>query len=94
MTSRERVWAAVSHREPDRVPVDLGGSIVTGINAMAYGRLREHLGLEPRPVRVGSIILLLAEVEPVPASFPQGSPLSFVRTAPGSCGRTERSCTP
>jgi uroporphyrinogen decarboxylase len=64
MTSRERVWAAVSHREPDRVPVDLGGSIVTGINAMAYGRLREHLGLEPRPVRVGSIILLLAEVEP------------------------------
>jgi uroporphyrinogen decarboxylase len=64
MTSRERVWAAVNHREPDRVPIDLGGSIVTGINAMAYGTLRDRLGLNGAPVRVSNIILLLAEVEP------------------------------
>jgi len=40
----------------------LGGSIVTGINAMCYARLKRHLGL-PGPVRVSSVILLLAEVE-------------------------------
>src|SRR4030042_4074015 len=62
MNSRERVRAALNHQQPDRVPIDLGGSIVTGINAMAYARLKRHLGL-PGPVRVSSVILLLAEVE-------------------------------
>ncbi|UCF99928.1 MAG: hypothetical protein JSV89_10425 [Spirochaetaceae bacterium] len=68
VSPRERVLAAINHREPDRLPVDLGGSIVTGINAMAYARLKRHLaaqGLEfaADTVRVTSIILLLAEVE-------------------------------
>ena len=62
MTSRERVRAALDHRQPDRVPVDLGGSIVTGINAMGYARLKRLLGL-PGPARVTSVTLLLAEVE-------------------------------
>ena len=31
MSSRERVLATINHREPDRVPVDLGGSRVTSI---------------------------------------------------------------
>jgi len=62
MNSRERVRAALEHRQPDRPPVDLGGSLVTGINAMGYARLKQHLGL-PGAVRVNSVILLLAEVE-------------------------------
>jgi uroporphyrinogen decarboxylase len=64
MNSRERVNAALEHRMPDRVPVDLGSSIVTGINAMGYARLKRLLGL-PGPARVTNAILLLAEVEPV-----------------------------
>ncbi len=28
MTSRERVLAAINHEEPDRAPLDLGGSFV------------------------------------------------------------------
>lgn len=63
VTSRERVLRAVDGQEPDRVPLDLGGSIVTGISAMACGRLKRHLGLAG-PVRVTNVILLLAEVEP------------------------------
>jgi uroporphyrinogen decarboxylase len=68
MTSRERVLAAVNHRRPDRLPIDLGGSIVTGINAMAYSRLKAHLRARgiiagKDPPRVTNIILLLAEVE-------------------------------
>jgi len=45
MTSRERVLAALDHREPDRVPIDLGGN-QTGIHKGAYAALTEHLGLD------------------------------------------------
>lgn len=45
MTPRERVLTAIAHREADRVPVDLGGMRSTGIMAMAYARLKEHLGI-------------------------------------------------
>jgi hypothetical protein len=63
MTSRERVLAAVSHREPDRVPLDLGGTIMSGIMAHALDRLRRHLGLEDRPVKVYEVFQMLGEVE-------------------------------
>ena len=45
MNPRERVVAALSHREPDRVPIDLGGSSTSSIAASTYVRLRDHLGL-------------------------------------------------
>jgi len=45
-TSYERVKAALEHREPDRVPLDIGGTMVTGINVCAMQMLREYLGLE------------------------------------------------
>ena len=47
MTSRDRLLAAVQHREPDRVPLDIGSTHVTGIAVRAYEKLREHLGLPP-----------------------------------------------
>ncbi|MGD9495386.1 MAG: uroporphyrinogen decarboxylase family protein [Armatimonadota bacterium] len=53
MTSRERVLAALSHKEPDRVPFDLGTTFVTGIHCIAYERLLRGLGLgelEPQPL--------------------------------------------
>jgi uroporphyrinogen decarboxylase len=46
MTSRQRVLAALNHREPDRVPLDIGGSLATGINVGAYRALKEFLGLD------------------------------------------------
>ena len=45
MTSRQRVLCALEHREPDRVPIDLGG-FQTGIHKIAYGQLLDHLGLD------------------------------------------------
>ena len=63
MNSRERVLTALAHQEPDRVPIDLGGSLVTSINTVAYGRLRQYLGVDGDPLRVVNIILQLAEVE-------------------------------
>ncbi len=45
MLPRERLLAALDHREPDRVPIDLGGN-QTGIHRIAYERLLRFLGLE------------------------------------------------
>jgi len=45
-TGRERILTTLAHREPDRVPSDLGASFVTGIHHVAYRKLRTALGLE------------------------------------------------
>lgn len=50
MECRERVRAALAHREPDRVPIDFGGTSVTGMHASVVAALREWYGLEKRPV--------------------------------------------
>ena len=63
MTSRERVLTALDHREPDRVPLDLGGTFVTSIAATALHHLRRRLGLEDRPVKVYDAYQMLGEVE-------------------------------
>jgi len=63
MTPRERVLAALNHVEPDRVPVDLSGHRSSGIAAILYPKLRQYLGLEPRPVRVYDVIQQLAIVD-------------------------------
>lgn len=52
MTPRERMKVALSHKEPDRVPIDLGASIVTSITKAAYVPLREHLGLPVEDVQI------------------------------------------
>ncbi len=52
MTPRERLRAALDHREPDALPVDLGGTATTTITRGAYLRLREHLGLPPVQPRI------------------------------------------
>jgi uroporphyrinogen decarboxylase len=63
MTSRERVLAALNHREPDRTPIDLSGHRSSGIAAMAYRRLREYLGLPPGLIRVYDPVQQLAIVD-------------------------------
>ncbi len=47
LTGRERLLTSLNHREPDRVPYDLGSTQVTGIHVVAYRGLRECLGLPP-----------------------------------------------
>ena len=40
------------HRQPDRVPIDFGSTAVTGIHVSCVAALRDHYGLEKRPVKV------------------------------------------
>jgi uroporphyrinogen decarboxylase len=62
-TSRRRVEAALNHQEPDRIPYDLGGTILTGIHERAYRRLRKYLGLPEVEVRIEDPVQQLALVD-------------------------------
>jgi uroporphyrinogen decarboxylase len=63
MTSRERILAAIEHRQPDRVPVDLGATPSSGISAIAYGNLKHHLGFHQGSTRIYDVVQQLAQPE-------------------------------
>ncbi|MEI8234001.1 MAG: uroporphyrinogen decarboxylase family protein [Verrucomicrobiota bacterium] len=63
MTSRERILAAIDHKEPDRVPIDLGATPSSGISAIAYERLRRHLGISSGSTRIYDVVQQLAQPE-------------------------------
>lgn len=63
MNSRERVLAALNHEEADRVPIDVGGTGLTGINLMAYGRLKRHLEIDEGKARVFHSWIQVPELE-------------------------------
>jgi uroporphyrinogen decarboxylase len=59
MSHRERVLRALNHQEPDRVPLDLGGTRSTSLVVEAYEKLNRHLGSE-EPLRIFSKWLNIA----------------------------------
>jgi uroporphyrinogen-III decarboxylase len=63
MTSRERVLAALNHRQPDRVPVDFGGTTVSGMHISVVAALRDYYGLERRLVKVSETGQMLGLIE-------------------------------
>jgi len=64
MTSRARVAAALSHKQPDRVPVDFGSTAVTGMHVSAVTRLRKSvLGGNGHRVRVIEPYQMLGEID-------------------------------
>jgi uroporphyrinogen decarboxylase len=63
LTRRERVLLAIAHREPDRVPIDLGAMRSTGITAVAYGNLKRFLGLAAGSTDVYDVVQQLAQPE-------------------------------
>ena len=66
VSSRERVKCTLQHDEPDRVPLDLGGSAVTGMHVDSVYKLRQALRLDPpgTPVKVVEPFQLLGEIAP------------------------------
>jgi uroporphyrinogen decarboxylase len=62
MTPRQRVWAAINHQEPDRVPLDIGGGNSTTIVVEGYERLKRHLGIEG-PTREMNKVFRLARLD-------------------------------
>jgi uroporphyrinogen decarboxylase len=62
MSSYERLKAALEHREPDRIPFDLGAAAVTSININSLRALKKYLGL-PGDVKLRDRITQIALVE-------------------------------
>jgi len=66
MTSRERLAAALHHQTPDRVPVDFGGTAVTGMHVSAVSRLRQAVtGDRHYRVKVVEPYQMLGEIDGV-----------------------------
>lgn len=96
MDSRERVVTALRHEEPDRVPSDLGGTVVSSIAIPTYAALRDHLGLPRKEVRVLETVQQIAVVDedvmdvlgldviPVFANPPDGPCTAFETAADGT----------
>lgn len=62
MNSRERVLCTLDHRQPDRVPIDVGATRQSGIAVSTYVQLKQRLGLST-PTRVYDLYQMLAEIE-------------------------------
>lgn len=62
MTSRERVLAALSHEQPDRVPLDLGGTRNSTMVIEGYERLKAHFAITT-PTKMIERMMRVVEIE-------------------------------
>jgi hypothetical protein len=63
MDSRTRFNEALEHRSTGMFPVDFGATPVTGIHVQIVEKLRQHFGLEKKPVKVIEPYQMLGEIE-------------------------------
>jgi|WetSurMetagenome_2_1015567.scaffolds.fasta_scaffold10543_3 uroporphyrinogen decarboxylase len=63
MNSRERILAAINHKQPDRIPVDIGATPSSGISAVAYHNLINYLGLNHLKNHVYDVIQEVTQPE-------------------------------
>lgn len=64
MTSRERIHAAMNHQTTDILPIDFGAHRSSGIAAIAYNRLKRHLGYAQETTKLFDLMQQLALPEP------------------------------
>ncbi len=63
MRSRERVLATLNHQLADKIPVDFGGTPLTGAHVSIISQLRKRIGLDHCPVKVSEPAQMLGEVD-------------------------------
>jgi uroporphyrinogen decarboxylase len=63
MTPRERVHRALNHQEPDRIPVDLGGTIISSIVKKTYVDLKQYLGMPLEEIKMLDYVQQLPYVD-------------------------------
>jgi uroporphyrinogen decarboxylase len=63
MTSYERVKMSLEHKQPDKIPFDLGGSVLTGMNKVCYTNLRKYLGLSTSKIEIVDEMQQLARID-------------------------------
>ncbi|PHV70823.1 methyltransferase [Sporanaerobium hydrogeniformans] len=63
MTSREIVMASVNHKQPTRIPVDLGATPSSGISAIAYTNLTKYLNMKDSKTYIYDVVQQVAQPE-------------------------------
>jgi uroporphyrinogen decarboxylase len=63
MNSRERILTAIDHKQPDRIPVDIGATPSSGISVVAYCNLINYLGISHLKNHVYDVIQEVTQPE-------------------------------
>lgn len=63
MKPRERLLTAIAHKEPDRIPIDLGATPSSGISVVAWQNLLKYLGKEHLQTRVYDVVQEVVQPE-------------------------------
>lgn len=79
LSHRERVIKALSHQEPDRVPLDLGSTVCSSIHIVAYRKLKAHFGI----IDEDRIINKVMQTAAVHETILQALDIDFRYTGPG-----------
>jgi len=80
--------AAIGHEATDRVPIDFGAMRSTGIMAIAYNKLKKHLGFGHLPkTKVYDLMQQLAEPDLEIVDYLGGDVVQVHRLAPAFGGR-------
>lgn len=63
MNARKCLLDAINHRQPDRIPVDFGGTPCSGLHVTCVAALRDYYGLEKQPVKVNEPYQMLGQID-------------------------------
>ncbi len=63
MNSKQRVLNALTHRQPDKIPVDFGGTLCSGMHVTCVAALRDYYGLGKKPVKVYEPFQMLGYID-------------------------------
>ena len=65
MNGRDRINTALSHRQPDRTPIDLGGTRDSSVVIEGYERLKEHFGVQEENRLTSRMMQVVDVAEPI-----------------------------
>ncbi len=60
VTSKDRLLTSLGHKEPDRIPFDLGDTVDSGIHKDTYQNLLTYLGISKKKVNICEFIQQVA----------------------------------
>lgn len=86
MTSRERIRTTLKHKEADRIPIDLGSTIVSSICKGAYIDLMDHLGfdIKKEKIEIMDIVQQLPELDQRLLDWIQVDAVSLTTNSPST----------
>jgi hypothetical protein len=63
MKSKQILLDTINHKQPERIPVDFGGTNCSGMHVTCVAQLRDYYGLDRRPVKIHEPFQLLGMID-------------------------------